>query len=150
MRTLSFILFLISTTASFASGYTPQPVNLATTNPTLRSKADQPGSKLAQRALKPVHTLSDKIGRELVAKIIKVKANSLEVRRHADRRILEIPLALLCHKDMVFARYLWQQEKLKQNTGTLKEANMTKQLATTIKELDSILHLKCTSTISQG
>ena len=76
----------------------------------------------AQRALKTVQSLSDKTGRKLVAEIIEVKADSLEIRRQSDHRIIQLPHSMLCAEDQAFAAYLWEQQILESSTKALKEA----------------------------
>ena len=68
---------------------------------------DNEDDSFAQRALQTVQTFSDKTGRQLIAEIIEVKADSLEVRRQSDNRILQLPFEILGAKDQAFAAFLW-------------------------------------------
>ena len=88
---------------------------------------------VAQRALQTVQVLSDKIGRQLVAEIIKVQADSLVVRRQADQQILGIPCAILCAQDQAFAGYLWKQQNLRPAKTAQTKLKAMKGLVARIK-----------------
>lgn len=79
----------------------------------------------AQRALQTVQTFSDKTGRQLIAEIVEVKADSLEVRRQSDHRILQLPFDILSAKDKAFAAFLWEQQNLNESTP---ESSMEEQI----------------------
>ena len=99
-------------TTSDSASAVPHPGQLESTaaQPLLATPAQQAHS-LAQRALQPVHTFTDQRGRQLEAEIIAIQADALEIRRLSDRRILQLPVKLLCEVDQAFAAYLWKQQQ---------------------------------------
>lgn len=89
---------------------------------------------LARRALQTVQTFSEYTGRQLVAEIISVKSDSLEIRRLADRQIMQLPTAILCAEDQAFATYLWEQKILTESTTAQAEFEPTEALETSNTE----------------
>jgi hypothetical protein len=78
----------------------------------------------ARRAQATIQTLSDNTGRQLVAEILEVKADSLKIRRQSDRRILQLPVAMLSPGDKAFAAYLWEQHKPKETNAASSMEDM--------------------------
>ena len=137
MRTLALILSLTATATTFASNSSH-----------LQSTPNEPTSlqevhEFAQRARQTIQTFSDTKGRQLIAEIIEVKTDSLKIGRQADRRVMQLPVEMLCTKDKAFAAYLWKQKTRQQSNAADTELHMTKR-ADTITSLNSVEGLNTT------
>lgn len=131
MRNLTLILLLTATGSCIASNtnYTS-----STQQEAALTKSDH---NFAQRALKKNHTFSDTKGRQLIAEIIEVQTDALKIRRQSDRRVMQLPVEMLCPKDKAFAAYLWEQKNRKQDEVINTEPQVVER-STTITGLDSI------------
>ena len=137
MRYVSLTLILIAAVLCFVAGYQvgkkSQPSAPAIADvtdetvsvPTLSDSANPPQvvaetlpvdepepveHAFALRAKELVQTFFDQNERKLVAEILEVKADSLTVRRQADRKEFDLPVKLLSTEDQAFAAYLWEQQ----------------------------------------
>lgn len=104
MRNLTLILLLTATGSCIACN--TNHTSSIQQEPVL-TKSDH---NFAQRALQKNHTFSDTKGRQLIAEIIEVQADALTIRRQYDRRVMPLPVEMLCLKDKAFAAYLWEQK----------------------------------------
>ena len=86
---------------------------------------EEDDNAFAQRALKTIQTFSEYTGRQLIAEIITVNPDSLEIRRLTDNQILQLPVAILCAEDQAFAAYLWEQKILTESTAAQAELETT-------------------------
>jgi hypothetical protein len=90
--------------------------------------------KYSLRAQKPTQTFSDKAGRKLVAQIISIQNDSLEIRRVADDRIMQLPVSYLCADDKAFAAYLWKQQSQKRaHTAQAERKTSAQPIATNLR-----------------
>lgn len=127
------ILILVSTAASFFSGYkyateyetksvventttaveevTPKPViePISTPEPAIESKSEPKEAEYAARAEKDWITFTDQQDRKLIARIMEVKSESLKIRRQADGYVFDLPFSMLSDADQAFAAYLKDQ-----------------------------------------
>ena len=152
MRFLSFAFFILTATLCFITGYkvgkeSPSPtatpstagfedplpggpidVDALITAPTAPAAAaspssvQSPGHPLALRAKEPIQTFFDTNGRKLVAEILKIRADSLTVRRHSDGRELNVPVSMLTANDQAFVAYLRNQQESKPSTTSADDS----------------------------
>jgi hypothetical protein len=133
MRKSLLVLFLVVTGACLAGDNTPKQRSTTTKHATSAAVPSATDKQFAKRALKTDQTLTDKIGRQLVAQIIRVNSNSLEVRRNADQKILLIPVAALSAKDQAFADYLRRKQYFRPGKTTQTSPQAMKGLVAMVK-----------------
>ncbi len=94
-----------------------------TAEPSQEEPVSEPVNPLALRAEETVQTFFDKNERPLVAEILEVQADSLQVRRQIDGAELELPVNMLSAEDQAFAAYLWKNQPKKSSSAAPIQSN---------------------------